>query len=387
MGSQTGKRPLKLLIIAPYCIVPAETGGKIRVSELAHGVSAQGIKVTVVMPITPALMSRRSVNENLTLEVVPYPFLLPLLLTDKPFSYLYLISLHPGYGLFIRNLLRSHDIIQFEGACFGDLIRAIEPDKKVVYDAHNVEYDYALAEASSPWVRRLSSRRVYQLERSIAQRADSILTCSHADTQRIRDLYNVDHDKLTVAPNGIHLNKKTVGIARTQVAERFPGMLDFPVRAIFTGSDVEHNRVAVRFLVESVASQLSEQCAFIIKGQCAKRFQDHHLNNVFLDPIPGNVGTYADICTVAVNPVTQGSGTSLKVLDYLAHRLPLISTPFGMRGFEDLERFVTLCDLEGFTKTLNTKPSLLPGLDETLEKYTWTSIAESVSDVYQSLVV
>jgi len=255
-----------------------------------------------------------------------------------------------------------------------------------VYDAHNVEYDYARSEARRPWVRRLSSKRVYRLERKIARRADGILTCSHADAERIADLYDVARDTLTVAPNGIHLNKETARITRMQAVERFPGLMEFPARAIFSGSDVEHNRAAVRFLVESLAPQLPGQCAFVIKGQCAERFTHCRLDNVFLDPGPGNAGTYADICTVAVNPVTQGSGTSLKVLDYLAHGLPLISTRFGMRGYEDLETFVTLAEPDQFTDALRRNQSLSEGANKVIERYTWGGIAESVSNVYRCLV-
>ena len=38
---------------------------------------------------------------------------------------------------------------------------------------------------------------------------------------------------------------------------------------------------------------------------------------------------------LALNPVTEGSGRNLKMIDYLAHGLPILSTPIGIRGFED----------------------------------------------------
>ena len=40
-------------------------------------------------------------------------------------------------------------------------------------------------------------------------------------------------------------------------------------------------------------------------------------------------------CFLALNPVTEGSGRNLKMVDYLAHGLPVLSTPIGVRGFED----------------------------------------------------
>src|SRR5262249_9540212 len=37
---------------------------------------------------------------------------------------------------------------------------------------------------------------------------------------------------------------------------------------------------------------------------------------------------------IALNPVIAGSGSNLKMLDYAAASLPILSTPFGARGFD-----------------------------------------------------
>ena len=54
---------------------------------------------------------------------------------------------------------------------------------------------------------------------------------------------------------------------------------------------------------------------------------------------PGMVSTRAkDLllrsADVALNPMRQGSGTNLKLLEYLAVGVPVVSTPFGARGIE-----------------------------------------------------
>ena len=38
------------------------------------------------------------------------------------------------------------------------------------------------------------------------------------------------------------------------------------------------------------------------------------------------------ILDLAINPVTTGSGTNLKMLDYMAAGVPVLSTPHGARG-------------------------------------------------------
>jgi hypothetical protein len=134
--------------------------------------------------------------------------------------------------------------------------------------------------------------------------------------------------------------------------------------------------------MESIATKLRRQCAFVLKGQCSKRFQNHKLENVFLDPVPGNVSSYSKICTVALNPIFQGSGTSLKVLDYLANGLPVITTEFGMRGYEDLKSFVTLSDENSFAQKILEKPKFLPATLDAIRKYTWESAVTTLKNIY-----
>lgn len=376
---------MKLLVITPYCILPADTGGKIRVFELVKGVSEQEIFVTVIMPMTPAQYASYNLNNNLTLRVVPYPFIIPYLFTDKPFSFLFLVSLHPGYHLFLRRWVEAHDVIQFEGASFGDLIDLIPPEKAVVYDAHNVEFDYERSTSHIKWVRRVSGGRTYQLEKKLTQRADRIMACTAQDVRRLCQLYDIKEDKCTVLPMGIHLQNNRTRLTVDQVRRKLPGFIDFPQRAIFSGSDVEHNREAVAFLIDGLAPLLSEKCAFLIQGRCGHPFRHHQRDNVFFDRESGTVGTYADVCTVGLNPVIQGSGISLKVLDYLAHGLPVISTAFGMRGYQDLNPYVILSDRDEFVSHLRTRQRLNPLVNRIIEKYSWPEIVQSFKQMILTL--
>ena len=44
--------------------------------------------------------------------------------------------------------------------------------------------------------------------------------------------------------------------------------------------------------------------------------------------------TLLSVASVALNPMTTGSGTNLKMLDYLAAGVPVVSTAVGVRGLE-----------------------------------------------------
>jgi hypothetical protein len=55
----------------------------------------------------------------------------------------------------------------------------------------------------------------------------------------------------------------------------------------------------------------------------------------------------------AINPVVRGAGTSIKASEFIASKLPLFSTPFGVRGFNLMhEKEVFLFERETLGKTL-----------------------------------
>jgi glycosyltransferase involved in cell wall biosynthesis len=52
---------------------------------------------------------------------------------------------------------------------------------------------------------------------------------------------------------------------------------------------------------------------------------------------------------VGLNPVTQGSGTNLKILEYFAAGVPVVSTPVGARGLEVRDgEHLRIAELDGF---------------------------------------
>ena len=69
----------------------------------------------------------------------------------------------------------------------------------------------------------------------------------------------------------------------------------------------------------------------------------------------GLLGTEAALETadVAVNPMLTGSGTNLKMLDYMAAGIPVITTRVGARGLDIPDGCVVQCDLEHFDHYLH----------------------------------
>jgi len=372
-------RALRVVQIAPYPVLPPSAGGKIRIVQLARALCALGVEVTIVAPYHVTQRRALAAREPFTLRQVPYaPFVVPFLLVDRPFPYGMLVSWHPGYRALLPVPLASFDVCQVDHPAFVDLVRGLPPSFPVVYGSQNVEKDYVAAESRPGLVRRLAGGRVGALEARLVGRAAHVFACTDADRGRFGALYGTPPERVSVLPNGIDL--AAVDAAR---AVRRPVPLRLPRRAVFAGSDVSHNRVAVRAILTRIAPALDGAVEFVIVGSCARRVRAPGAN-VRLDP-GGDVAAWAAPGTVGLNPVVAGSGSNLKLLQYLAHDLPVLSTPFGLRGFEDLAPWVVTAELDGFAAALRGEPPATHGVRERLAAYEWTAVARHAVDAYRAL--
>jgi len=58
-------------------------------------------------------------------------------------------------------------------------------------------------------------------------------------------------------------------------------------------------------------------------------------------------------CALAINPMQAGGGSNVKVADYLANGLFVISTEWGLRGYpETVAPHVAVCPLEAFPEEI-----------------------------------
>lgn len=378
-------RPLRIALVAPYPVLPLSAGGKVRIVQLARALCRSGVDVTIIAPYHVTQRRALTTREPFTLRQVPYaPFLVPFLLVDRPFPYGMLVSYHPGYRAMLPVRLASFDVCQIDHPAFVDLVRGVPSTVPVVYGSQNVEFDYLSAESRPGFVRRVVEHRVRELERRLVDRAAHVFACTEADGRRFDELYGVGSACRSVLPNGVDL-----AAIDAERAERRAGDVDraarLPRRAVFTGSNVAHNRAAVRAILERVAPPLVSDVEFVIAGPCARPFRGRGGPNVVLDP-DGQLATYASPGVVGLNPIIGGSGSNLKLLHYLAWELPVLTTPFGLRGFEDLAPWVVAVELEGFADTLRGELAPPDAVREQLGRYEWDAIGRRALGVYETLV-
>jgi glycosyltransferase involved in cell wall biosynthesis len=106
---------------------------------------------------------------------------------------------------------------------------------------------------------------------------------------------------------------------------------------------------------------------------------------------------YLQGATVCIAPIYHGSGTRVKVLDYLASRVAVVSTTKGVEGIDDLidgENIIIRDDVEGFENAildlLDDEQKRLKiaqkGYDLVRKNYNADVVAEIACRAYEKLV-
>jgi glycosyltransferase involved in cell wall biosynthesis len=205
---------------------------------------------------------------------------------------------------------------------------------KIIYDAHNIEYDYQVQNSKyfrMPGISRVLRKSMFHLEQEVCDSSEVILVVSTEDKARMSGLYRVPDGKVHVLPNGVDTDR----ISPSSIEERLKskarlGLAKHPV-VVFMGSTVKPNLEAVEF-IEDLAAQM-EGCVFLIVGKAGLYIKKGRQNVLALGVVSEETKYMAlAAADVAVNPVRFGTGSNVKMLEYMAAGLPVVSTPVGARG-------------------------------------------------------
>jgi glycosyltransferase involved in cell wall biosynthesis len=230
---------------------------------------------------------------------------------------------------------------------------------------------------------------IHELVRSAELRilniADLVLYCNEDDLAAFRLMAPNSKFDALYAPNGmtpiVSLEQNLV-----QVKKMF--------HAVFMGSGHPPNVYAAEFIARTLAPALPEITFDIIGGCLPDGIYPANLirHGQVDDEAKARVLGCANL---ALNPMAAGSGSNVKVLEYFAYGLPVLSTSFGMRGIQaEAGRDYIEAVLENFPQTLQTavdSPASLAGIafagkSLALERYTWDLIAQPVAERVELLI-
>ncbi len=197
------------------------------------------------------------------------------------------------------------------------------------------ELDFRLFQQGSV-LERLCAGWMRSIERAAPRRYRDIFVCAQEDRNFFRDHDRQRQLKLPYIRCGV--DSKTY-VARPEVRERVRrefGLSDEDWLLVFSGSRCGPNVEALEDLRAFCRAEgeflTRNRLYFLALGSMAPA-PSREGALIVTGPVP-EVLPYFAAGDAGLNPITRGSGSNVKLFEYLVARLPVISTVFGVRGTE-----------------------------------------------------
>jgi glycosyltransferase involved in cell wall biosynthesis len=311
---------MKFLILSFYKAYPPECGAATVTFEIFKHIRAQKYLVQLDRKNGYSLWGQNGTIQSFG----PLP-------ENKIAKGLWLLTKFPSIlGLIIKV---HADVIILEGAAwslynlgivFG--LKLAHSRSKLVYHAHNVEYllrkekDSALVAGISRWAEGILIKDCLPF------------AVSEVDARRFEILYGV---KPGILANGVD-PARFLSVSRRDInAAKKEYCLTHPLVLFMGLIGFKPNDEAARFLIDQVMPHLIQKRPDIklaIIGGTVPYKRDWLINPGLIpyESLPSFIQA-ADIC---VAPVFSGSGTRLKILEYLAAGKPVVTTSKGAEGLK-----------------------------------------------------
>jgi len=333
---------VNILIVSPKDLTELTGGASNRAYHLAKALKKAGNTVIILQPGKTGKQTTYSDE----FEIHTYPVRI-----GKRQLYIF-NDVNPFFLRAVAKLIeqRSIDIVHVEfpwgvvAVCA--IRRLIGKGQKVVYNSHNLEATvktevarHIRAEKGSSsleiviaYVEAINTRVVEKLAAGLS---DTILCVSRIDKLAFIRTYGISADKITLIPNGASLqkaqsafrSKELAGLNQSKLAIVFHGLYAYPP-----------NKDAVRCIINEIAPYFKRHGAeveFVIAGPGVPQCK---LGNVrclgFVDDIYSTLKS----SDIAIVPLTSGGGTRLKILEYFAAGLPIVTTRKGIEGIDAMNQ-------------------------------------------------
>jgi glycosyltransferase involved in cell wall biosynthesis len=402
------KNRLKVAVLDMQPIMPAVGGGRLRLLGLYHALGPD-IQVRYVGTYDWEGEKYRRHTITPTLEEIDVPLsaahhqaaadaarkagektVIDMLFAQQA-------HLSPEYLQEVFEAVKWAEVVVFSHPWVAPLVSdELLAGKTIVYDSQNVEAALRsqLLDISNPFEQYVLDE-VVKAERCLGDRADLVLACSLEDADEFVSRYGWQRDRIRLVPNGVFTSMIQPASAEQRMeAREGNGIPEDAFVGFFIGSDYAPNVEAALFIIEHLARELPE-IFFVIGGGVCSRLPTN---------LPANVRTigfleeqdkvrWLHASDFAINPMFSGSGTNIKMFDFMSAGLLVISTAMGARGIARQNSVgLHLADREELAQALrqlshDRQAVLAGGLDNRRiveARYAWESISPELGRTIRS---
>ena len=265
-----------------------------------------------------------------------------------------LLEYTPEYGKKLAASLESSDYVIISHPYALYEVKKYKNRSKIVYEAHNVESRMKREMLPNNQSADKFVQMVFDAEKECCDLSEWVMACSFEDRQELHDTYGIALDKISVVPNGVDCEQIRFTTVKERLIKKENLGLGNEKIAIFMGSWHGPNLEACEEIIKF--APLCPDVKFLLMGSQCQYFQERKM--------PKNVGLLGLVsqerkafifqaADFALNPMCSGSGTNLKMFEYMASGIPIITTKFGARGIDD-ESIFHVAEIAHFSEAINS---------------------------------
>lgn len=358
------QRKKKVTVTSTFPIYPAQGGGQARIFGL-YREFAQGYDVEIVSydnfdkPKFDRMISRgvreiRIPRERQHQEKIwKLEEKAQISLTDV--AEITLGSSTKAYREALKNSLESSDFCVISHPYLYYTAKEFLDQKPFIYEAHNVEYIIKKGMLPETRIKEKLLEQVYMVEKECCEKSIMVMTCSEEDRQKLHNIYQIPIEKIVVVPNGVDTSATVFVTPEQRIKNKRKLGIQAEKVGLFMGSWHGPNLDACEMIFK--VAQMCPDTKFMLMGsQCNyfKNRKDIPKNVAMLglvsEEVKNRVFSAVDF---ALNPMLGGSGTNLKMFDYMSAGIPIITTEFGTRGISNKGIFILANTEEEFAHKIN----------------------------------
>lgn len=367
--STNQKSTKKATVVTTYPIYPPRGGGQNRVFYLYKEL-AKSITVDLVCLVHESeSYQKREIAPNLFEIRVPKTQVHAQKeweieqKTGIPITDIAMLDLYEETPLLkekIRESFETSDFLIATQVYTFELCQSIT-EASIIHDSQNVEYTLKKQMLKeTPYTQKLL-HKLFQAEKKACLASKFTTVCAYEDALAYEELFGYEQKNTVIVPNGVDLHSVPfVTQTQRESIKKSLGLQDEKI-VLFIGSWHQPNIEAVAEIFKMATTLPSYH--FIIMGSVGNYFSAENLGtkekHLSIENLPNNVGfagvtsdeekeMYLSVADIAINPMLTGSGTNLKMLDYMANGIPVISTQVGARGLNIPEGCIVVCEIEAF---------------------------------------